>query len=556
MLNDLNYNDIFSLLSDIQSNKDIEETIINAIKFTAKQNNSDACLLYKISSNYLNLEYIHVNSLRLDLKGSSCNRFFTPVHILESKNKKIKTAAEVCALTKDIVNSPNIHNEKDLNTSNLKNFDLEYNYNCISLLSIPLFDNNENVIAVLCFINAKDSSEKIINFTKYVQDRTLSLCQLISLLIEKQQQTVIYHNFIESFISVLSKIIYSKSPSVASHNQKVPIIAQMLAIAMTTSSDGPFKDFEMSTNDWNVLNISALLHDCGKTIVPDYILNKSTKLEACTNRIHEIRTRFEILRRDAHIEYLQKRLNNVADKETLQSEFVAKVKKLHDDFEFIGKCNLSDSLLSDKDITKIDEIASQTYTRYFSRTVGLSEKELENISPHSVTIPETENLIQDRSEQISNTFNNGELFNLKTRKGILNSDESNKIKEHAANTSDILSEIPFPKEYADIIEIVKSHKNIMKELKYQTNHNFSKTETLGKIIAFSSTFEQLSAKETPHTQTKKLSEVLKIMQAKKNAGNLDPNIYNLFIKNNIYLDYAKEFLDDSQIDEINVEDIL
>ena len=146
-------------------------------------------------------------------------------------------------------------------------------------------------------------------------------------------------------------------------------------------------------------------------------------------------------------------------------KFVEKVKNLHDDFEFIGKCNLSTNELTNDDLNKIDEIASKTYTRYFSRAVGLSKNELQNISIEKANNPEVENLIQDREEQINAPYHNGEKFNLKVIKGTINNIEKSKIKEYAANTLSILSEIPFPQEYSDILEIIKTHKNIMKEVK-------------------------------------------------------------------------------------------
>ncbi len=552
-----NNNELLSVLSNIQTGKNIDDLIVEIIEYCSKQSNSDGFLLYKATTqDILDLDYIHINSLRIKVKGISCNRFFPSINLTEAKNKKSKTPIEICALNKDIINTSNLYGEQAIDSSEFKIFDSDNNYNSVSLLSFPIFDSNQNLIGIVCFINAQDSAKKIISFTKYLQDSLISICQLIALLIERQQQAETYRQFIEGFISVLSKILYSKSPHTASHNQKVPVIAQMLALAMTSTNDGPYKNFEMSDTDWNTLSISSLLHDCGKTIVPDYILNKATKLETCTNRIHEIRNRFEILRRDAHIEYLQKRLNNVADKKTLQAEFVAKVKKLHDDFEFIGKCNQALHPLTDKDVSKIDEISSQTFTRYFSRTVGLSKKDLKNISFETAQNPETENLLQDRPEQLADIYNSGELSNIKTLKGTLNPAESTKIKEHAGNTADILSEIPFPKEYSDIIDIVKTHKNIMKTQKTSKPLDYSKNTTLGRIIAFASVFEELSSPETPYTKTKKLSEVLKILQSKKNRGNLDADIYNIFIKNKIYLEYAKEFLDASQIDEINTEDIL
>ena len=87
------------------------------------------------------------------------------------------------------------------------------------------------------------------------------------------------------------------------------MIARLLATAAVQEDSGPLRDFEMNSNDWYTLHIASWLHDCGKVTTPEYIVDKATKLETIYNRIHEIRNRFEILRRDAHICYLKKRLD-------------------------------------------------------------------------------------------------------------------------------------------------------------------------------------------------------------------------------------------------------
>lgn len=49
----------------------------------------------------------------------------------------------------------------------------------------------------------------------------------------------------------------------------------------------------------------AWLHDCGKITTPEYVVDKATKLETIYNRIHEVRTRFEVIWRDIEIAYLE-----------------------------------------------------------------------------------------------------------------------------------------------------------------------------------------------------------------------------------------------------------
>lgn len=518
--------------------------------------NADGCLFYKISpSKYINLEYIKIKSLRLNIIGASCDKIRSSIYIPDIKNKNLKTPLEVCASSHEVINSPDIHNEPLFDTSYLKKFDLDYDYTSVSLLIFPLFDSSGNIISIVQFLNAKAPSGKIVTFSQDIQEKIISVCQLISVLLERQQQNNIHNKFLESFLSSLTKIELSKTPHIAKLNNHVPLIAQRLAVSMLTSSDKSFKNFEMSDIEWNMLNIVSLIYDYGKMITPDYVLNKSTKLETVYNRIHEIRQRFEILRRDAHIEYLQKRLNNVADKETLQAEFVEKVKKLHDDFEFIGMCNTGNFDLKKEDATRLDNIASQTFTRYFDRTIGLSVIERDNTENNLLSETAVETLLQNRPEQASNPYDRGELSNLKTKRGALNPTERKKIQENSLNTSNILSDINFPKEYSDILEIINTHEKILKGYPIPPNDN-SKTTAIAKIISLSTIFAELITEETPCAKTKKLSEVMKTMQKMKNKGIIDADLYDLFIKNDIYMDYAKEYLDVSQIDKINIEEII
>ena len=57
------------------------------------------------------------------------------------------------------------------------------------------------------------------------------------------------------------------------------------------------------------LYIAGWLHDCGKVATPTHVVDKGTKLETIFDRIDTIDTRFEVLKRDAKIDYLQKLVN-------------------------------------------------------------------------------------------------------------------------------------------------------------------------------------------------------------------------------------------------------
>ena len=70
-------------------------------------------------------------------------------------------------------------------------------------------------------------------------------------------------------------------------------------------------------------------------------------------------------------------------------------------------------------------------------------------------------------------------------------------------------------------------------------------------MAVADIFEALTASDRPYKKGKKLSECLNIMGRMKTENHIDPDIFDIFIRQRVYLDYAHEFLDPAQIDEID-----
>lgn len=64
--------------------------------------------------------------------------------------------------------------------------------------------------------------------------------------------------------------------------------------------------YSFNDQEWEAIKIASWLHDCGKVTTPEFVVDKATKLEPIYDHIHEIRMRFEVLKRDAHISYWQK----------------------------------------------------------------------------------------------------------------------------------------------------------------------------------------------------------------------------------------------------------
>jgi HD-GYP domain-containing protein (c-di-GMP phosphodiesterase class II) len=64
-------------------------------------------------------------------------------------------------------------------------------------------------------------------------------------------------------------------------------------------------------------------------------------------------------------------------------------------------------------------------------------------------------------------------------------------------------------------------------------------------------FEALTAKDRPYKKAKTLSETLEILGKMKLDNHIDPDVFDLFVRDKVYLRYAEMFLEPEQIDEVD-----
>ena len=556
--NTRNLSTILELNDLIQNTENYSDIVEKIMDTAANLCDADSYFFYNVNDDkFLTLSYSVSKSLHILRKGSDNLAYAPTIFLPESKRKEQKTIAEDCFFSKEIINLNNIYANDKYDNSFFMEFDEDNDYSTVSILSFPITTRKKDIVGIAQFINPRDESGRTLTFTPETQSYTISVCRLIGILLENKNLSEAYGQLLESFIEVLARAIDAKSPYTGAHCQRVPVIARLLATAAVQTDRGPLKNFEMSADDWYALHIASWLHDCGKVTTPEYIVDKATKLETIYNRIHEIRNRFEILRRDAHIEYLKKRLKNTDTQERLQAEFIHKVKQLEKDYDFIAQCNIGDKKLSPEDIAELERISRLTFMRYFSRMKGLSWAERDSIKEvEKNDNPGYETLLQNREDHIFGGYNRGELYNLEVPQGTINKEEREKINEHIVVTIDMLKALPFPKELSKVVEYAGAHHERIDGKGYPNGLTGAQMSIPAKIMAIADIFEALTANDRPYKEPKKLSEVLKIMQGMKNSGHIDPDLYKVFISEQVYLDYAEQYISPEQIDEINPDDYL
>ncbi len=382
---------------------------------------------------------------------------------------------------------------------------------------------------------------------------------------------------LDGFIRLIAEAIDAKSPYTGGHCRRVPVIAEMLARAAQAKTEGAFADFRFDDAEaWEAFERGAWLHDCGKITTPEYVVDKATKLETIYNRIHEIRTRFEVLWRDAEIAYWRGRIRG-EDEKVLAQALEEERGWLQEAFAFVAEANIGAESTDKNACERLREIASRTWQRHFDDRLGISEEEARRKPAQAPELPETEHLLDDKPEHriVRENFdeesyraqgfttpvpellyNRGELYNLCIPYGTLTPEERYKIQEHVIMTIKMLERLPFPEAMRRIPEYAGTHHESLDGSGYPRGLDAAQLSVPARMMAIADVFEALTAADRPYKQAKTLSESLAIMAKMVENGHLDGEVFKLFLQSGVYLEYAKKYLKPKQIDTVDMEALL
>ncbi len=507
-----------ALSAEVDTQKLLERILLGAMSLT----HADGGTLYLKQDNQLKFEIIHNDSLGIHMGGASGKALtFPPLALFVDGEPNHAMVAAHSAVTAKTINIDDVYFEKNFDFTGAKNFDAANNYRTQSILTIPLKDHENEVIGVLQLINALDlESRTTRSFAKIDQQLSESLASQAAVALTQKQLITELKELFESFIKMMADAIDDKSPYTGGHCRRIPVLTMLLAEAVDKVESGPLKDFHIDDNDRYELETAAWLHDCGKVITPEHVMDKATKLETIFDRIELIEQRFEILLRDAEIRYLKQCLQ--AQKEGLpcddfKQQYEKMVSYLKESFVFLKKANIGGEFMQDDDVEHVDSLACLQW----------------------------ESRINSSMQPLLNA---DEQLNLNIRKGTLNDAERAIINDHIVATIKMLEALPFPKHLKNVPEYAGGHHEKMDGTGYPKGLKKEDMSVQARIMAIADIFEALSARDRPYKQGKKLSECLKIMEFMAKDKHIDEDLFDIFVKEKVYLAYAEEFLDPDQID--------
>lgn len=488
---------------------------------------ADAGTLYLVDeeNHCLNFQILQNDTMKTRMGGTSGVEVTLPPVPLEVDGKpNHANVSSYCAITGEVVNIPDVYEAEGFDFTGPRKYDEATGYRSQSMLVIPMANHENDIIGVLQLLNAKDiETEKVVAFSREYVDLIGSLASQAAVALTNVELINDLQDLLNSFIKSIATAIDEKSPYTAGHFNRVVDLTMMIADKANGMDKGPFRNVHFSDDELEEMRLAAWMHDVGKITTPEHVVDKGTKLEKIFDRVHLVETRFDLIAKTIENEALNEKLKilnggkgDAAKLMSIDEKLKAELEELKNDKDFVMNCNIPKEFMDDEKLDRMKGIAKKTFGHNGS----------------------SQNYLTD-----------DELYNLSIRKGSLTDEERQIIENHAMLTSKMLSQLPFPKKLANVPAYASGHHEKLDGTGYPLGLKADQLPIQARIMAVADVFEALTARDRPYKKPMPLSQAIKILGFMKNDKHIDPDIYDLFINEKIYLEYAKKELSPEQIDE-------
>ncbi len=504
-----------ALAKSLSSEPDHQQILERVVDAAMELLRSDAGTLYLHSDGALKFSVIRNSSLGLHESSPDLK----PIQLFNEKGELSHLVVAHAFVENKTINIPDAQAETRFDFSDTHRFDQQFGYNSHSFLCVPLVDHEHEVIGVLQLINALDKDENVIAFPKQHEALLEALGGIAATVVTQRQLIDAQRDLFESFIRLIAEGIDYKSPVTGRHCQQVPEVALLMAEGVCAATEGPFAEVQLSDQEMYELKIAAWLHDCGKITTPEAVIEKGKKLETVFDRIELVASRVRELQQHLWIEALSEEPRTP---DTLAA-CKHRIQALDDDFEFLKQINTGGEFMSEADAARLHVLSGVCW-------VGIDgEKRC--------------------------LLTEDELKNLSISKGTLLPEEIEIMRDHIRVTDRMLSSLVYPRSLHEVADIAVNHHEHLDGTGYPKGLKAEQLSLRARIMCIADVFEALTAPDRPYKPGMKLSQALSIIGKKVEAGQLDGPLFDMFVKEKVYRQYADRFMPPHQIDEPDLSNL-
>jgi len=511
----------------LSSERNIDVLLEMIVDESRRFTNADAGTLYTVSDegNQLEFKIVQTESLDIRMGGTSQVKVdqFKPIPLVEDGQANLSNVSAHVANTGEAANIPDVYEAEDFDFTGPRRYDESTGYRSQSMLVVPLRDHEDDIIGVLQLMNAQDPEKsRVIPFSPSYEAMVSSLASQAAVGITNARLIHDLEALFDAFLQTIASAIEEKTAYTAGHVQRVAELTVAIADEISEEDTGIWEHIRFTEDELKELRLAAWMHDVGKITTPEYVVDKATKLETIHDRIETVKTRYEVLKKDARIVALEKKNevlsagNGDADAlAEIDAELEGKLTELQDDLDYVVQCNTGGEYMEDESIARLESIARRAC---------------------------------EVNGETSNSLTEDELANLCIRKGTLTDEERLVINNHVAVSSKMLSQLPFSKKLKRVPEFAGGHHEQLNGKGYPQGLSAEELPLQARIMAVADIFEAVTAPDRPYRKPNPLSKALGILGNAAKFGELDSRIVDLFVGNGVALKYAKRALRPEQID--------
>lgn len=503
-----------------------------------------------IESRSLSFEVLQNETMKTFLRRQEDGKdILPPVSLEENGKPNLNNVSAYCANTGKIINIPDVYNAQGFDFTGMKKYDQTTGYKSKSMLVLPLRDHENELIGVLQLINRQTKDGKTIPFSENDQTIVHAMAYQAAISLTTQMLLKAQVKLFDAFVRVLAEGLGEKSPYTYGHINRVAKLSVDLADVISKHNKGMYKGIKFDNTQMEEIRLAGWMHDIGKLTTPEHVVSKSIKLELLVDRFELIVERYNSKIKDFEIEYLNQKLagikNNEPDAffEKLEGEKNQKILNLVKDLKVINKTNTGGEFLEESVAKLVVRNARQKVDHYLK-----TEKKIVAGQRRICGVSLAEKIIKNP------IIDPIELDFLLIAKGTLSDRERKVINDHADRSWRWLMRLPFPKNMVKLPLYAGAHHETLDGEGYPNQLVDEQLPIQSRIIAVVDIFEALTANDRPYKQPMPLSKALMILGNMVKDGYLDAEIVRIFLTTRLHEKYADQFMDNEQIDEIDVAD--
>lgn len=458
---------------------DYDKLLATIIDYAMELTDCDGGTLYLYEDEQLKFSIMKNQSMGIDRNRKSGEQY-PPVPMDE------KSVCAYAAIHRQLLNIDDAYACDEFDFSGPREYDKLTGYRTKSILVFPLVNHQDKLVGVVQLINALNEQGQAIPFAEECEKIVQSLGSQAAIAVSNMRFVQEIEQLIVSISQVFTDAIDARIPYNYYHSRNVHMYVRILVDHINRQHALGRTDHFFGAAEREELLMAALMHDIGKLVIPNEIINKETRL---SHRLEPVKEHFAHLSALFYIDYLEGKIDR--EKWTEVKDFLEDAKNRVDELN-------SKDVLTDEDIAYVEQLAAGTYTDARGEVVPFLSSEDKEC--------------------------------LMIRTGNLNHAEREMIRSHVEYTVRYLQKMQFDSRYPHSIQWAGAHHEFLDGSGYPNGLKGDQIPFEARILAVVDVYEALTSPDRPYKKPMDQEKAVEILNKMADDGKIDREVLGLFLE--------------------------